>query len=174
MRLNILSLIAAAAMLAACAQDQDIAGGSSGGGSSNEQSKSTSSSGSSSGNVSYGTVPGSKENFVSEVGDRVFFGYDSSDLTIDSQSTLDRQATWLQKFPSVRVSIEGHCDERGTREYNLALGERRAEVVKSFLTSAGVRSRQIETVSFGEETPADPGHTESAWALNRRAVLSYR
>jgi peptidoglycan-associated lipoprotein len=80
----------------------------------------------------------------------------------------------LRRNADKSVVIEGHCDERGTREYNLALGERRADVVKSFLTSAGVRSRQIETVSFGEERPADPGHTESAWSLNRRAVLSYR
>ena len=170
MRLNILSLIAAAAMLAACAQDQDIAGGSSGGGSSNEQTKSASGSGSSSGSVSYGTVPGSKENFVSEVGDRIFFGYDSSDLTIDSQSTLDRQATWLQKFPSVRVSIEGHCDERGTREYNLALGERRAAAARDYLLAQGVDPARIKVISYGKERPVMAGSNEESWAMNRRAA----
>jgi peptidoglycan-associated lipoprotein len=172
MRLNILSLIAAAAMLAACAQDQDIAGGSSGSGSSNEQSKSTSSGASSTGNVSYGTVPGSKENFVSEVGDRIFFGYDSSDLTIDSQSTLDRQATWLQKYPSIRVAIEGHCDERGTREYNLALGERRANAVKDYLVARGVDGGRVSTISYGKEKPVALGNDESAWRDNRRGVTT--
>ena len=103
-----------------------------------------------------------------------YFGYDTAVLNPADLAALEMHAQILRRNADKSVVIEGHCDERGTREYNLALGERRAEVVKSFLTSAGVRSRQIETVSFGEERPADPGHTESAWALNRRAVLSYR
>ena len=172
MRLNILSLLAATAMLAACAQDQDIAGSSSGSGSSNQQSKPATGGGSSSGTVSYGTVPGSKENFVSEVGDRVFFGYDKSDLTIDSQSTLDRQATWLQKFPSVRVAIEGHCDERGTREYNLALGERRANAVKDYLVARGVDGGRVSTISYGKEKPVALGNDKASWGQNRRGVTT--
>jgi len=172
MRLNILSLLAATAMLAACAQDQDIAGSSSGSGSSNQQSKPATGGGSSSGTVSYGTVPGSKENFVSEVGDRVFFGYDKSDLTIDSQSTLDRQAAWLQKFPSVRVAIEGHCDERGTREYNLALGERRANAVKDYLVARGVDGGRVSTISYGKEKPVALGNDKASWGQNRRGVTT--
>ena len=103
-----------------------------------------------------------------------YFGYDTAVLNPADLAALEMHAQILRRNADKSVVIEGHCDERGTREYNLALGERRADVVKSFLTSAGVRSRQIETVSFGEERPADPGHNESAWALNRRAVLSYR
>lgn len=103
-----------------------------------------------------------------------YFGYDEAILNPADLAALEMHAQILRRNADKRVVIEGHCDERGTREYNLALGERRASVVASFLTSAGVRSRQIESVSFGEERPADPGHTESAWALNRRAVLSYR
>ena len=103
-----------------------------------------------------------------------YFGYDEAILNPADLAALEMHAQILRRNADKRVVIEGHCDERGTREYNLALGERRANVVASFLTSAGVRSRQIESVSFGEERPADPGHTESAWALNRRAVLSYR
>ena len=103
-----------------------------------------------------------------------YFGYDEAILNPADLAALEMHAQILRRNADKRVVIEGHCDERGTREYNLALGERRANVVASFLTSAGVRARQIESVSFGEERPADPGHTESAWALNRRAVLSYR
>ena len=103
-----------------------------------------------------------------------YFGYDEAILNPADLAALEMHAQILRRNADKRVVIEGHCDERGTREYNLALGERRANVVTSFLTSAGVRARQIEAVSFGEERPADPGHTESSWALNRRAVLSYR
>jgi peptidoglycan-associated lipoprotein len=103
-----------------------------------------------------------------------YFEYDASILNPADLAALEIHAQILRRNADKRVVIEGHCDERGTREYNLALGERRANVVMSFLTSAGVRSRQIEAVSFGEERPADPGHSESAWSLNRRAVLSYR
>jgi peptidoglycan-associated lipoprotein len=168
MRLKILSLLSALAMLSACAQDQDIAGGSSGSGSENASASVSKSS--QSGTVSYGTVPGSKENFVSEVGDRVFFGYDKSDLTTDSQLTLDRQAAWLQKHPSVRISIEGHCDERGTREYNLALGERRASAVKDYLVARGIDGGRISTISYGKEKPVALGNDKSAWSQNRRGV----
>jgi peptidoglycan-associated lipoprotein len=169
MRLKILSLLAAVTMISACAQDQDIAGGSSGSGSTSTN-QSSSASGSASSGVSYGTVPGSRENFVSEVGDRVFFDYDKSDLTADSQATLDRQATWLQKFPSVRVSVEGHCDERGTREYNLALGERRASAVKDYLVARGIDGGRISTISYGKEKPVALGSDKSAWSQNRRGV----
>lgn len=103
-----------------------------------------------------------------------YFGYDQAILNPADLAALEMHAQILRRNADKRVVIGGHCDERGTREYNLALGERRANVVASFLTSAGVRARQIEAVSYGEERPADPGHTESAWALNRRAILSYR
>jgi peptidoglycan-associated lipoprotein len=89
---------------------------------------------------------------------------------MDSQSTLDRQAAWLQKYPSVRVSIEGHCDERGTREYNLALGERRASATKDYLVARGVDGGRISTISYGKEKPVALGNDKDSWGQNRRGV----
>ena len=103
-----------------------------------------------------------------------YFEYDQSRLAQADIRVLAVHAQILRDFRSYGVSIEGHCDERGTREYNLALGERRWQAVRRYLISAGVRSTQIEGTSFGEERPVDPGHDESAWSKNRRAVLSYR
>lgn len=104
------------------------------------------------------------------VGDRVFFALDSSVLTGDAQATLDRQAAWLQANGGVSVVVEGHADERGTREYNLALGERRATAAKNYLVSTGVAASRISTVSYGKERPAVSGSDEGAWSQNRRAV----
>ena len=94
-------------------------------------------------------------------------------MAFPSRTILSGHARYLRDNASARITIEGHCDERGTREYNLALGERRAATVRSYLQSLGVRASQMSTVSFGEERPVDPGHSESAWAKNRRAVLDY-
>lgn len=102
--------------------------------------------------------------------DRVFFAYDSSVISTSEQSTLDRQAKWLKKNKDVSITVEGHCDERGTREYNLALGERRANAVKRYLVSSGIPAGRIKTVSFGKERPAVLGSTPAAHAENRRAV----
>jgi len=115
-------------------------------------------------------VPGSQEDFVANVGDRVFFGYDMYDLAPEARATLDRQAEWLNRYPNVNVTIEGHADERGTREYNLALGERRANSVKSYLTTMGVDPRRLNTISYGKEQPAVIGDGSSSWAQNRRGV----
>ncbi|MCL2473825.1 MAG: peptidoglycan-associated lipoprotein Pal [Alphaproteobacteria bacterium] len=115
-------------------------------------------------------TPGTMEDMVVNVGDRVFFAFDRSDLKPDAQDTLDRQAAWLKKFGGVKVIIEGHADERGTREYNLALGERRATAAKNYLVAAGVAASRISTVSYGKERPAVAGSNEAAWAQNRRAV----
>ena len=173
MRVKILSLIAAAAMLTACAQDQDAAGGSSGSGNTVQPVNQPAASAAPATSVSSsGPVAGSMEEFVAEVGDRVFFGFDQSDLSSDAQTTLDRQATWLQKYPSVRITVEGHCDERGTREYNLALGERRASAVKDYLVARGIDGGRIETISYGKERPVAFGGTESAWSQNRRGVTA--
>lgn len=117
-----------------------------------------------------GIVPGSQEDLEINVGDRVFFAFDSAVLDRAAQETLDRQALWLQQHPGLTVTVEGHADERGTREYNLALGERRASAVKNYLVAKGIDPQRILTISYGEERPVDPGHNEAAWALNRRAV----
>ncbi len=114
--------------------------------------------------------PGTQEDLVVNVGDRVFFAFDKSDLTAESRSTLDRQAAWMKKYPSVSVTLEGHCDERGTREYNLALGERRATAAQNYLVAAGVSASRVKVVSYGKERPAVLGGNESAWAQNRRSV----
>jgi peptidoglycan-associated lipoprotein len=103
----------------------------------------------------------------------IYFEFDRSDIGPEYVDTLRAHAEYLAANPQARVTLEGHCDERGTREYNLALGEQRAEQVRRFLLAEGVSGSQIDTLSYGEERAADPGHYESAWALNRRAVLVY-
>ena len=103
-----------------------------------------------------------------------YFDYDKAVLKPSDLASLELHAQILRRNPDSRVILEGHCDERGTREYNLALGERRADAIRSFLLSAGVAARQLETVSYGEERPEDPGHTEAAWSRNRRAIMAYR
>lgn len=113
---------------------------------------------------------GSQEDFVLNVGDTIYFDYDKSILTPESQRTLEQQAVWLKQFPGAAVTIQGHADERGTREYNLALGDRRATAVKNFLTALGVDDGSIQILSYGKERPAALGHNEAAWAQNRRGV----
>ena len=103
-----------------------------------------------------------------------YFDYDRSVVSRDDLESLQMHANFLRDNPDRSIVVEGHADERGTREYNLALGERRAEAIRTFLVSAGVSPRQVETVSYGEERPEDPGHDESAWSRNRRAVVIYR
>ncbi len=118
-----------------------------------------------------GPRKGSQEDFVASVAsDRIFFGLDQYDVDAEDQATLQSQAAWLQQNPSVRVTIEGHADERGTRDYNIALGERRANAAKNYLASLGIDPGRITTVSYGKERPAALGSDEAAWAQNRRAV----
>ncbi|BBF68469.1 MULTISPECIES: peptidoglycan-associated lipoprotein Pal [Sphingomonas] len=118
-----------------------------------------------------GPVKGSQEDFVASVSsDRIFFGLDQYDVDAEDQATLQSQAAWLQQNPSVRVTIEGHADERGTRDYNIALGERRANAAKNYLASLGIAPGRITTVSYGKERPAALGSDEASWAQNRRAV----
>ena len=114
-----------------------------------------------------GPVPGSTQDFVVNVGDRIYFDTDGYAVRADAQPILANQAAWLARYPQVRVRIEGNCDERGTREYNFALGSRRANSVRDFLVAHGVDSSRIETVSYGKERPIDPGTGEDAWGHNR-------
>ena len=115
-------------------------------------------------------VPGTQQDLVVNVGDRVFFETDSSDLTSAARTTLENQASWLEQYPNLSVTIEGHADERGTREYNLALGERRANAVQNYLTALGVSPSRVTTISYGKERPAVPGSNDTAWSQNRRGV----
>ena len=146
MNLRSLTMVGAMLLLAACATGQ--------------------SSSTTSGNA----APGSREDFVQNVGDRVFFDFDKSDIKPEGQQTLQRQATWLKKYANVKVTVEGHCDDRGTREYNLALGNRRANAVKRALVALGIPAGRITTISYGKERPAVVGDNEAAWAQNRRGV----
>lgn len=116
-----------------------------------------------------GPVPGSIQDFVVNIGERIYFDYDKSDIRADAQPILGAQANWLVRYADVQVRIEGNCDERGTREYNFALGARRAEAVRDFLTAHGVAASRITTISYGKERPLDPGTGEDAWAKNRNA-----
>ena len=120
--------------------------------------------------VTSSILPGSAEDFRVNVGDTVHFGYNEYSIQDTDKGILGRQAAWLAKYPAVRISVEGHADERGTREYNLALGARRANAVKEFLVSQGVSTGRVETVSYGKERPMCTESSEACWAQNRRGV----
>lgn len=117
-----------------------------------------------------GPVPGTQEHFVLNVGDRVFFDYDKYDIKPDAREGLRQQVAYLSRFPGKMVIVEGHCDERGTREYNLGLGERRANAVKEYMVSLGLPAARITTISYGKERPVALGHDDQAWSQNRRGV----
>jgi len=170
MAMKFLSIVAAGLLVAACSTDQENASQSGGAGSTVPAANQPSTSSASSGAVT--AAPGSREEFVAEVGDRVFFGFDKYDLTPEARTTLERQAFWLRKYPSATVTIEGHCDERGTREYNLALGERRASAAKDYLIALGVDAGRLSTISYGKERPVAFGSNDEAWAQNRRGVTT--
>ena len=162
MRLKIISAMAAALLLAACASDEAATTGNAnaGGGTTNN-------------GITQGAVtPGSVEDFQQNVGDRVFFDTDRYDLSAEAQSQLQKQAAWLKQYPAVTVTIEGHCDERGTREYNLALGERRANAVANYMTALGVDAGRLSVISYGKERPQCTESNEACWAQNRRGVTS--
>jgi peptidoglycan-associated lipoprotein len=117
-----------------------------------------------------GYGPGSQQDLAATAGDRVFFAYDQSDISSEGQQILQRQAEWLKRYPRVSVTIEGHCDERGTREYNLALGERRAQAVKNVLVALGIPTARIQTISYGKERPIVVGSDEAGYAQNRVGI----
>lgn len=115
-------------------------------------------------------APGSAQDFTVNVGDRIFFDTDSSVVRADAQATLQRQAQWLAKYPNYAITVEGHADERGTREYNIALGARRAAATRDFLVSQGVAKGKMKTISYGKERPVAVCDDISCWSQNRRAV----
>ena len=119
-----------------------------------------------------GPKAGSQADLVINVGDRVFFDYDKFNVKSDARATLEKQAAWLKKHSGLSITVEGHADERGTREYNLALGERRANSAKDYLIALGIGSGRIKTISYGKERPVALGSNEEAWAQNRRAVTT--
>ena len=115
-------------------------------------------------------VAGSDRDFIVNVGDRVYFDLDKFNIRNDQRAQLEKQAAWLKRYPAVQVTVEGHADERGTREYNLALGEKRANSAKDFLVANGIPANRVKVISYGKERPVALGHDEASWAQNRRAV----
>ena len=165
MRTRIFSILAAVALLGACETASEISSKSSGSG------NTTASQSTPKKAPAVKTIkPGSQEDLVVNVGDRVFFGLDQFNLSKDSTATLDKQAAWLKTNGGVTIRVEGHCDERGTREYNLALGERRANSIKDYLVAKGINPDRVITISWGKEKPIANGSTEGAWRQNRRGV----
>ena len=168
----IIKLLASALLvffLAACSTTPKDTADSSGSGSTSTSSD-VSSSAETETTESASIEPGSQEDLIVNVGDRVFFNYDSSELDTDAQELLQDQVAWLKQHSNVSVIIEGHCDERGTREYNLALGEKRAQSVKNYIINLGISADRVSTISYGKERPAVVGSNDGAWAQNRRSV----
>ena len=155
--------------VSACATKPKDTGDTSGSGSASSSS-SVDSDGTITETTGSGILPGTQEDLIVNVGDRVYFGYDSSELDSDALELLQDQVAWLKQHSDVSVTIEGHCDERGTREYNLALGEKRAQAVKNYLLSLGIDSGRVSTISYGKERPAVVGSHDGAWSQNRRSV----
>ena len=169
----IIKLLASALLvffLAACSTTPKDTADSSGSGSTSTSSDVSSSGETDNDSASTSIEPGSQEDLIVNVGDRVFFNYDSAELDTDAQELLQDQVAWLKQYSNVSVIIEGHCDERGTREYNLALGEKRAQSVKNYLINLGISSDRVSTISYGKERPAVVGSNDGAWAQNRRSV----
>jgi len=164
MRMNIPVLVVTAFVLAACSTSGDNTGGTGSDGASSASNSQVAT-------APAGPKPGSQLDLEINVGDRVLFAFDSSALTAESRTTIERWAAWLKTYPANRVIIEGHADERGTREYNLALGERRADSARDYLVSLGIDPNRVKVISYGKERPAVPGSNENAWAQNRRAAL---
>ena len=169
---RILALFAVAFLFAACETASNVAGESASGGTSSSATGRSAASTSASGSTSSGSAAAnqtSNSEKLAQVGDTVYFGFDSSELNTDSQMMLDRQAAFLNVNPTLVVIVEGHADERGTREYNLALGDRRAVAVRDYLLAKGLNSARIRTVSYGKERPVVEGSNDTAWSKNRRA-----
>jgi peptidoglycan-associated lipoprotein len=157
MNAKIIGAFAAVALLAACSHADT--GAASGGGAMASTS---------------GPAPGSEEDLVASVGDRVFFAFNASSISSEASATLDRQSGWLGKYAQVNVQIAGNCDERGTEEYNLALGQRRANAARDYLVARGVSAGRITTISYGKDRPTALGSNEEAWAQNRNAITSVK
>ena len=159
MNAKIMGAFAAVALLAACSSSDNAA---------------ATAGGAAGAPVTAGPGPGSQEDLVANVGDRVFFDTDRSNLKPEGRGTLDRQATWLGRYAQNNVQIAGNCDERGTQDYNIALGQRRANAARDYLVARGVASSRITTISYGKDRPTALGSDESAWAQNRNAITSVR
>ena len=162
MRLKVVMVVSAVLLLAACSSKPADTGAANTTGTTAPAATAT---------VPQGPAAGSIEEFTTTIGDRVFFGFDRYDLTAEAQAQLHKIAAWLKTYPQYRFVIEGHTDDRGTREYNLALGERRANAAKNYLIALGIDQNRMQTISYGKERPVCTESTESCWAQNRRDVI---
>ena len=158
---RILAIVAATFLFAACETASEVGG---------DSVSTSSASSASSASSSSAAAAKTEADKLAEVGNTVYFDFDSSELSDNAQMTLNRQAAFLNVNPTLVIVVEGHADERGTREYNLALGDRRATVVRDYLLAKGLNSARVRTVSYGKERPAVEGSNESAWAKNRRSA----
>ncbi|GBR14316.1 MULTISPECIES: peptidoglycan-associated lipoprotein Pal [Asaia] len=158
MNFKLLGALGLAVVLAACS-DESNKGASTGAGATAQET---------------GAAPGSEADLVANVGDRVFFDLNRNTLSSDAQATLDKQAAWLARYPQVSVQIAGNCDDRGTEEYNIALGQRRANAARDYLVAKGVAPSRISTISYGKDRPTADGDDEQAWAQNRNGITSVK
>ena len=161
MNIRILGALSALALLTACAE---------------KKAETAAATGTGNAVAAPSIAPGSEEDLTKNVGDRVLYAFDKSVLSSDDKGTLDRQAAWLAKYASVNVQIAGNCDERGTEEYNIALGQRRANAARDYLVAKGTAAGRITTISYGKDRPQPDalGHDEASWAKNRNAVTSVK
>lgn len=159
MNYRILGALAAVSLLAACAHQAP---------------PTTAATGTGASEATSGVMPGSEEDLVKNVGDRVFFSLNKSNLSDEASATLEKQAAWLQRYPQVSVQVAGNCDDRGTEEFNIALGQRRANAARDYLVAKGVAASRISTISYGKDRPTAEGDTEDAWAQNRNAITSVK
>lgn len=164
MRFKLITLIAATFLLAACETSEEAA-------MTVDTTTSATTSTTTSPTAIAGPTPGTQEHLVVNVGDRVFYDYDSNDLRPEARATVEALAVWMNSYPATTIAVEGHADERGTREYNLALGERRANSVSDYLVALGIGANRVSTISYGKERPAVLGSNEESWAQNRRGVF---
>ncbi|WP_048851035.1 peptidoglycan-associated lipoprotein Pal [Tanticharoenia sakaeratensis] len=159
MRFKLFGALGLALVLAACSSDKTNTGNTMGAGASAQET---------------GAAPGSEADLVANVGDRVFFELNQNALSSDAQATLDKQAAWLARYPQVNVQIAGNCDDRGTEEYNIALGQRRANAARDYLVAKGVAASRISTISYGKDRPTAEGDDEQSWSQNRNAITSVK
>ncbi|RYB07137.1 peptidoglycan-associated lipoprotein Pal [Lichenibacterium ramalinae] len=169
-KLGLVAVAIAGLAIAGCAKDPADAVGAFGSGAGRFGSNGFGSNGLGAGGRGGASTPGSTQDFAQNVGDRVFFDTDQTDLSATAQATLDKQARWLAQYPRYAFTVEGNADERGTREYNFALGAQRAEAVKQYLVARGVSASRIKTISYGKERPVSVCNDISCWSQNRRAV----
>ncbi|GBR07917.1 hypothetical protein GCM10007868_23380 [Gluconobacter frateurii] len=159
MKFKVFGALGLALVLAACSNGKTDTGNSTGAGAATQEA---------------GPTPGSEADLVANVGDRIFYELNVSQLSEEARATLDKQVAWLQKYPQVSVQIAGNCDDRGTEEYNIALGQRRANAARDYLVAKGVSASRITTISYGKDRPTADGDDESSWAQNRNAITSVR